>query len=52
MLHIVLLYYANHSYLLASCKSSILIHKPSSALGKTLFLLIKFYQHLIVFLVL
>ena len=31
-----------HLYLLASCKSSIFVSKPSSALGKTLFLLIMF----------
>ena len=42
MLHIVLLHYVNHLYLLASCKGLICISKPSSALGKTLFLLIMF----------
>ena len=42
MLHIVLLHCSNHLYLLASCKGLIFVYKPSSALGKTLFLLIMF----------
>ena len=42
MLHIVLLHYFNQLYLLASCKGLIFVYEPSSAPGKTLFLLIMF----------
>ena len=52
MLHVVSLHNVNHSYLLAGCKGLIFIYKPSSALSKTLFLLIMFfYQNLTVCLV-
>ena len=42
MLHIVLQHYSKNLYSLASCKSLIFVYKPSSALGKTLFILILF----------